>query len=61
VTKPLQTSNSPRRPVTAPHQREQLGLAHAIFQAEPHVDGPFVLMLDDNVFRGKLGDITIRQ
>ena len=30
-------------PITYTHQREQLGLAHAILQAEPHVDGDFFL------------------
>jgi len=48
-------------PITYAHQREQLGLAHAILQAEPHVDGDFMLMLGDNVFRGNLGDVTNRQ
>jgi len=48
-------------PITYAHQREQLGLAHAILQAEPHIDGPFMLMLGDNVFRGNLGDVTNRQ
>jgi len=48
-------------PITYAHQREQLGLAHAILQAEPHVDGEFMLMLGDNVFRGNLGDVTNRQ
>ena len=48
-------------PITYTHQREQLGLAHAILQAEPHVDGDFMLMLGDNVFRGNLEDVTNRQ
>jgi glucose-1-phosphate thymidylyltransferase len=48
-------------PITYAHQREQLGLAHAILQAEPHIDGPFMLMLGDNVFRGNLADVTNRQ
>ncbi|MYL15304.1 NTP transferase domain-containing protein [Halorubrum terrestre] len=48
-------------PITYTHQREQLGLAHAILHAEPHVDGDFMLMLGDNVFRGNLGDVTNRQ
>ncbi|EMA69045.1 UTP-glucose-1-phosphate uridylyltransferase [Halorubrum aidingense JCM 13560] len=48
-------------PITYTHQREQLGLAHAILQAEPHVDGDFMLMLGDNVFRGNLGDVASRQ
>ncbi|OYR52055.1 UTP--glucose-1-phosphate uridylyltransferase [Halorubrum sp. Ea1] len=48
-------------PITYTHQREQLGLAHAILQAEPHVDGNFMLMLGDNIFRGNLGDVARRQ
>jgi glucose-1-phosphate thymidylyltransferase len=48
-------------PITYAHQREQLGLAHAILQAEPHIDGDFMLMLGDNVFRGNLDDVTNRQ
>ncbi|MGQ3330208.1 UTP--glucose-1-phosphate uridylyltransferase AglF [Halorubrum sp. FL23] len=47
--------------ITYTHQREQLGLAHAILQAEPHIDGDFMLMLGDNVFRGNLGDLVNRQ
>ncbi len=37
-------------PITYAHQREQLGLAHAIRQVEPMVDDDFALMLGDNVF-----------
>ncbi|WP_254769053.1 UTP--glucose-1-phosphate uridylyltransferase AglF [Salinilacihabitans rarus] len=48
-------------PITYAHQREQLGLAHAILQAEPHVDDDFMLMLGDNVFRANLGDVINRQ
>lgn len=48
-------------PITYAHQREQLGLAHAILQAEPHIDGNFMLMLGDNVFRGNLSDVVNRQ
>lgn len=48
-------------PITYTHQREQLGLAHAILRAEPHVGGDFMLMLGDNVFRGNLPDVTNRQ
>ena len=48
-------------PITYTHQREQLGLTHAILQAEPHVEGDFMLMLGDSVFRGNLGDVTNRQ
>jgi len=47
--------------ITDSHRREQLGLAHAILQAEPHIDGNFMLMLGDNVFRGNLGDVASRQ
>jgi len=48
-------------PITYAHQREQKGLAHALLQAEPHVDGDFVLMLGDNIFRANLGDVVNRQ
>ncbi|NKE34796.1 sugar nucleotidyltransferase [Natronococcus sp. JC468] len=48
-------------PITYAHQREQLGLAHAILRAESHIDDDFVLMLGDNVFRGNLGDVVNRQ
>ncbi|RQG91508.1 sugar nucleotidyltransferase [Natrarchaeobius halalkaliphilus] len=48
-------------PITYAHQREQLGLAHAIRQVEPHVDDDFVLMLGDNVFRANLADVVNRQ
>jgi len=48
-------------PITYAHQREQLGLAHALLQAEPYVEDDFVLMLGDNVFRANLGDVVNRQ
>ena len=48
-------------PITYAHQREQKGLAHALLQAESHVNGDFVLMLGDNIFRGNLGDVVNRQ
>lgn len=48
-------------PITYAHQREQLGLAHALLQAEPYVDDDFVLMLGDNIFRANLGDVVNRQ
>jgi len=48
-------------PITYAHQREQKGLAHALLQAESHVDGEFALMLGDNVFRANLGDVVNRQ
>ncbi|QLK27060.1 sugar nucleotidyltransferase [Natrinema zhouii] len=48
-------------PIMYAHQREQLGLAHAILQAEPHIDDDFMLMLGDNIFRANLGDVVNRQ
>ncbi len=48
-------------PITYAHQREQLGLAHALLQAEPYVDEDFALMLGDNVFRANLEDVVERQ
>ncbi|WP_323173744.1 UTP--glucose-1-phosphate uridylyltransferase AglF [Natrialba sp. PRR66] len=48
-------------PITYAHQREQLGLAHAILQVEPLVEDEFMLMLGDNVFRANLGDVVARQ
>jgi glucose-1-phosphate thymidylyltransferase len=41
-------------PITYVHQRERLGLGHAVLQAEPHVDGPFLLVNGDNVFSGSI-------
>ena len=48
-------------PITYAHQHEQLGLAHALLTAEPHVDGDFMLMLGDNVFEANLGDVIDRR
>lgn len=48
-------------PITYAHQREQLGLAHAMLQAEPYIDDDFVLMLGDNIFRANLADVINRQ
>ena len=48
-------------PITYTHQREQLGLAHAILRAEPHIEGEFMLMLGDNIFRGNLEEVANRQ
>jgi glucose-1-phosphate thymidylyltransferase len=48
-------------PITYAHQREQLGLAHALLTTEPYIDDDFVLMLGDNVFRANLGDVINRQ
>lgn len=48
-------------PITYAHQREQKGLAHALLQAEPHINDDFVVMLGDNVFRANLEDVVRRQ
>ena len=37
-------------PITYVYQREQLGLGHAVLQAQPAVDGTFLLVNGDNVF-----------
>jgi glucose-1-phosphate thymidylyltransferase len=42
-------------PVTYAHQREQQGLAHAVAQAESHIDGRFVVLNGDNVFAAAEG------
>lgn len=41
-------------PITYVHQRERLGLGHAVLQAEPHIDGSFLLLNGDNVFAGSV-------
>ena len=41
-------------PITYVHQRERRGLAHAVLQAEPHVDGTFLVVNGDNVFAESL-------
>ncbi|MFW6321538.1 MAG: UTP--glucose-1-phosphate uridylyltransferase AglF [Halohasta sp.] len=48
-------------PIQYAHQAEQLGLAHALLAVEEHVDGEFLLMLGDNIFRGNLRDVVRRQ
>jgi len=48
-------------PITYTHQREQLGLAHALLTAEEHVDDDFMLALADNVFRANLEEVVERQ
>jgi bifunctional UDP-N-acetylglucosamine pyrophosphorylase/glucosamine-1-phosphate N-acetyltransferase len=46
-------------PVTYVEQAEQLGTAHALLQAEPHVDGRFLLLNGDVVVDGGLvGDLA---
>ncbi len=48
-------------PITYCHQREPLGLAHALLTAEDHVEGDFMLMLGDNIFRADLEAVVRRQ
>jgi glucose-1-phosphate thymidylyltransferase len=48
-------------PITYAHQREPLGLAHALVTAEPFVADDFVVMLGDNVFHANLADVVRRQ
>ncbi|WP_122089262.1 UTP--glucose-1-phosphate uridylyltransferase AglF [Halalkalicoccus subterraneus] len=48
-------------PITYTHQREQLGLAHALLSVEEHIDDDFMLMLGDNIFNANLADVVRRQ
>jgi glucose-1-phosphate thymidylyltransferase len=48
-------------PITYCHQREALGLAHALLTVEEHIDDDFMLMLGDNIFEANLGDVVNRQ
>lgn len=48
-------------PVTYVHQREQHGLAHAVLQAEPHVEDPFVVLNADNVVRANIDHVVAAQ
>jgi glucose-1-phosphate thymidylyltransferase len=41
-------------PITYVRQRERLGLGDAVRQAEPHIDGLFLLLNGDNVFAGSV-------
>jgi dTDP-glucose pyrophosphorylase len=45
-------------PITYIHQREQLGLGHAVLQAESQIDGDFLLVNGDNVFTGSVRPIV---
>ena len=45
-------------PITYVHQRERLGLAHAVQQAESHVDGAFLVVNGDNVFGESLEPVV---
>lgn len=46
------------RPITYVEQADQRGLAHAVEQAEPAVDGPILQLNGDNVLRGNVGDVV---
>ena len=48
-------------PITYAHQREQLGLAHALLTVENLVEGDFMLALADNIFRANLADVVSQQ
>ncbi|RDI69620.1 UTP--glucose-1-phosphate uridylyltransferase AglF [Halopelagius longus] len=48
-------------PITYAHQREPLGLAHAVLTAEQYIDDDFMLMLGDNIFRANLEDVVEEQ
>lgn len=48
-------------PITYAHQREQMGLAHALLCVEEHIDDDFMLMLGDNIFNANLNDVVRRQ
>jgi len=47
-------------PLTYARQDERLGLAHALLQTEPHVDGDFLCMNGDNVCRANLDAVVDR-
>lgn len=48
-------------PITYVHQRDQLGLGHAVLQADPHVDSDFILLNGDNIFHADLTPALERQ
>jgi glucose-1-phosphate thymidylyltransferase len=48
-------------PLSYVEQREQLGLGHAVLQAESSVDGPFAVLNGDNVVAGDLSEPMARQ
>ena len=48
-------------PVTYVHQREQLGLAHAVATAQPVVDDDFLVFNGDNLMEGTLEAVIERQ
>jgi glucose-1-phosphate thymidylyltransferase len=45
-------------PITYVHQRERLGLAHAVLQAEPQVNETFLVVNGDNVFTESLTPVV---
>ena len=47
-------------PINYVEQTEQLGLAHALLEARPLIDGDFMLMLGDNIFDANLQDVVQR-
>jgi glucose-1-phosphate thymidylyltransferase len=47
-------------PITYVHQRERRGLAHAVLQAAPHVNGEFVVLNGDNVFADSIAPVIER-
>jgi glucose-1-phosphate thymidylyltransferase len=49
------------KPITYAHQRDQLGLAHALLQSERYISDDFVVMLGDNIFRGNISDVISHQ
>ena len=48
-------------PITYCHQREPLGIAHALLTTEEHIDDDFMMMLGDNIFDANLADVVSRQ
>jgi len=48
-------------PITYVHQPDQLGLGHAILQAESEIDDDFLVLNGDNVFRGNIEDAVAHQ
>jgi dTDP-glucose pyrophosphorylase len=47
-------------PLTYARQEARLGLADAVLQAEPHVEGDFLCLNGDNVCRANLGTVVER-
>ncbi|WP_255291462.1 sugar phosphate nucleotidyltransferase [Natrinema sp. CBA1119] len=45
-------------PINYVHQRDRLGLDPAVLQAEPHVDGSFVVVNGDNIFGTSLRPVV---